>query len=377
MKKIVAFALAVIMTMTMFCALTVSSTAADVDLSYKIVCSEPDENGVFNCDFYLVDTSAYGFIDCNFKLEWNAEEVTPVVIKTISGTDVCFDVNSLFKYSSETVNAGITLINTTWTQTTGLGVNKKYYQAVNSTHPEYFQFFLNTTDYPYGWGEGWQAQYYGLAGANAEFSSVTGNELLVGSCQFKFNDGVTSATISADNVKSLAANFTAATDFTDRPGTARAKVVPAAVVVSRAAAVDPVELTVQPGASIRYTAPQGLRFTSSVNIVEAGLTVDDIKLGTYITREDSSKVLDIPAGIFTNEEKTIFTAVIADIGSANYGKTYFAQAYAVVGGNTYTSEKSAGSNPHDVAVAALDDESWQSAYYATQARKILSAYAGL
>ena len=98
---------------------------------------------------------------------------------------------------------------------------------------------------------------------------------------------------------------------------------------------------------------------------------------TYITREDSSKVLDIPAGIFTNEEKTIFTAVIADIGSANYGKTYFAQAYAVVGGNTYTSEKSAGSNPHDVAVAALDDESWQSAYYATQARKILSAYAGL
>ena len=287
----------------------------------------------------------------------------------------------MFKYTSETLSkAYTTVINTTEAVQEGKGARVKYYQAVNSTHPEYFQFFLNLNagDTPYGWGEGWKEQYAGYMEEDApEFSSVTGNELLVGSCQFKFKDGVTSATISADNVKSLAKNFTAATDFTDKPGTARAKVVPASVVVSRAAAVDPVELTVQPGASIRYTAPQGLRFTSSVNIVEAGLTASDIKLGTYITREDSSKVLDIPAGIFTNEEKTIFTAVIADIGSANYGKTYFAQAYAVVGGNTYTSEKSAGSNPHDVAVAALDDESWQSAYYATQARKILSAYAGL
>lgn len=367
MKRIVAFTLAVIMTMTMFCALTVSSTAADVDLTYKVVCTEPDSNGVFDCKLVLVDSSAYGFIDCNFKLEWNPDEVTPVS-QTIEGTDVCFDCSNAFTFADEVSALGIGLNNVTQ----NVSVGDKHFQNVSTSHPTYFQFFFNSTNYPFGWGEGWKNSVNTTLGKEAALTSANGNELTIGTVQFKLNEGVDTATITADNVKSLAQNFGAATAFNDKPERADAKVAAGSATVTRP--TGPVELTVKPGASIRYVAPQGLRFTSSINVVDDTATVEEI--GTYITREDSDKVLNIPAKKFTDDANTIFTAVIADISSSSYGKTYFAQAYAVVDGVTYTSEKSAGSNPHDVAVAALEDETWQSASYATQARNLLNAYAG-
>ncbi len=376
MKKIVALALAVIMTMTMFCALAVTSSAADdvkYDASTKIVVAD-NGDGTSNVKVYFYDESELGIIG-----SWL--EITLSNVKPVEGDagDCCVQplYNYLAVFEAEwPIESKITNVKRVRYQKQAdyeyLDENTINIMVCWHSKDTVLPFSLNTDVLDMAYEDD---ICYDYDVDMADYLEEDGSLLIAEFNIVNPEDGE-EASIHVHPINYSTGNFTVNTEL---PMTAKGKrhgvgywdkyefkaeveppVVPAEVKVA--------------GTSVRYTNPQGLRFVAEITandqVVEGA--------GMIITAADSDKSLDVPAMLYLDEACTTYSAVLANIKATNYSRTFTATPYVVVDGEKVLGTAGSAS-AHDVAVEILANDPdfghEDRPDYATVAKALLNLYA--
>lgn len=374
MKKIVALALAVIMTMTMFCSLAVTSSAEDVnyEASTKLVVTD-NGDGTSNVKAYFYDQWDLGYIGCWFE----------ITLKNVKDVSSC-RVQTLYDYINAYSEEGFTVAS----KNTNLGTRKD--PNWHQLQGDYERLDENTTNIIVAW---WAQSYTPFSLKSEVLDEAFGGDLSAdyGIVHEDYLEPDGSLLIADFNVETPAAdaedawiqihpinydsgNFTVNTEIPltfagKRHGVgywdkytfnAEEPTVPAEVKVA--------------GTSVRYANPQGLRFVAQITPNDQ--TVEDA--GMVITAAGSDKSLDIPAKLYLDEAKTTYTAVIANLKAENYSRTFTATPYIVVDG-ARVSGTAGSANAHDVAVEILASDPdfgfEDRPDYAATAKALLNMYA--
>ena len=384
MKRIISFAVSVLMVMTVFCGvLTVGSSAADAagKITFTSVAGPINEDGTFELKVYANDLTDYGFFNIYTRLSFDTDvfDFAPVVITDTSDETyrVVADVSNAYK-------AGIAMSKQkngpSLTNVSQITVYDSNEDELDNAYMELQDSFIknatvaycyatNSKHYPVRYNKTYLENY-----TNPSVYSVNDIEfdengnMLYATYYLKVKDknavGTYTFDVSLDDEQSVVANnyvkyMQTKQDIDWTLATGKGKSVPATITLGSSTDIT---TSVADSASIRLNADKnparcGLRFVGTINVPEAKQS-DVVDFGIAITDENNLNaenksdvtigtdgkqvVLKIPAKVNTNGESlrktdgsidwtkaadATFSGVISSIKTTNYSRTFTAKVY--------------------------------------------------
>ena len=376
MKRIISFAVSVLMVMTVFCGvLTVGSSAADATgkITFTSVAGPINEDGPFELKVYANDLTDYGFFGLTTIIDFDRDvfefntQTKKVGRKTytyvsdtssfyiasclMSGAEPLFsniekiDTKSFAVLKNDTeAEYKVSIANLKNRTHFAMKLNKDFIEQAEKEKLLFTDMFpsFDASDISYGSdGSVLYATYY----LKVKDTTKTGNY----SINVTLDDG---GTVVALTDKSEYSQTGEGTNWRRFDSSNDIVVVPATITLGSSTDIT---TSVADSASIRLKADKdptrcGLRFVGTINVPEAkqgdvvdfGIAITDENSGAPTKENNEQVVLKIPAKVNINGESlrktdgsidwtkaanATFSGVISKIKRTNYGRTFTAKVY--------------------------------------------------
>ena len=426
MKRIISFAVSVLMVMTVFCGvLTVGSSAADAagKITFTSVAGPINEDGTFELKVYANDLTDYGFFGLTTIIDFDRDVFEFDTKSEIVGRDTytyVSDASSLYIASCLMSGTEPFLLNLEKLD------DKKFVVLNNNTEADYSVSILNTkskTHYPIKLNKDFieQSEKAGYlytkkfpSFSTSDIGYFSDGSVLYATYYLKVKDTTKTGNYSIKVTPDYGGTVVALTDSkyssTGEGSNWRrfdvdndAVVVPATITLGSSTDIT---TSVADSASIRLNADKnparcGLRFVGTINVPEAKRS-DVVDFGIAITDENNLNaenksdvtigtdgkqvVLKIPAKVNINGESlrktdgnidwtkaanATFSGVISNIKTTNYNRTFTAKVYYQLSNGTVVystgtidrSVKQVYSSMVDDPTANQDAVAWVKGYF--------------